>query len=127
MPFEELIESSDVVSLHCPLTPQTHHLIAQPQLRAMQNHAFLINTSRGPVVDEAALARALEEQWIAGAGLDVFEGEPTVHPALMQQRRAVLLPHLGSATHAARRAMARMAAGDLVAVLAGRAAVNQVV
>ena len=94
----ELLTASDVVSLHCPLTPATHHLIGAAELRAMKPTAHLVNTARGPVVDEAALVAALEAGEIAGAGLDVFEDEPRVHPGLLDRDDVALLPHVGSAT-----------------------------
>lgn len=94
----ELLEQSDAVSLHCPLTPETRQLISDAQLAQMKPTAVLINTARGPVVDEEALVRALEQQTIAGAGLDVYENEPSVHPKLLElaKTRAVLLPHVGT-------------------------------
>src|SRR5262249_59351781 len=96
--LDELLESWHVVSLHCPLLPETHHLIDAGRLRQMRPDAYLINTTRGPVVDEAALAAAVRDGAIAGAGLDVFEREPDVHPDLLDLEHVVLLPHLGSAT-----------------------------
>ena len=119
VPLAELLERSDVVSLHCPLTPDTRHLIGAAELRALGPRGVLINTARGPVVDEAALARALSEGWIAAAGLDVFEDEPAVHPGLLGLDNVVLCPHLGSATVGARRQMAVQAATNLVAALRG--------
>lgn len=119
---EELLATSDVVSLHCPYTPETHHLIGADQFRAMRSTAYLINTSRGPVVDEAALVAALEAREIAGAGLDVFENEPEVHPGLLDRDDVVLVPHLGSATAETRGAMALLAARNAVAVLGGKPA-----
>ncbi len=121
-----LLERSDVVSLHCPLTPQTHHLIDRDALKSMKRSALLINTSRGSVVDEAALADALHQGWIAGAGLDVFEEEPTVHPALLDCRNVVLLPHVGSSTYATRRQMAEMASNNLIAVLSEQSPLHPV-
>jgi len=126
IPFSELIATSDVVSLHCPLTPETHHLIDGEVLRAMKPSAILVNTARGPVVDEAALATALAGGWIAGAGLDVLENEPRVHPDLVGLENVVLLPHIGSATHATRRAMAETAARNLAAALRGEVPPNPV-
>ena len=122
LPLEELLATSDVVSLHCPLTPQTRHLIDGDALRSMRPGAFLLNTSRGPVVDEAALAEALREGWIAGAGLDVFEREPAVHPGLLDAPNVLMTPHLGSATHETREAMAVLAARNVSDVLGGRPA-----
>jgi glyoxylate reductase len=117
LPLEELLASSDVVSLHCPLTPETHHLIDAAALSQMRSTAYLINTARGPVVDEAALVDALRAGTIAGAGLDVFENEPEVHPGLLELENAVLIPHLGSATVETRTAMAELAARNAIAVL----------
>ena len=115
-----LLAESDVVSLHTPLTPQTRHLVGAPELRAMKRTAHLVNTSRGPVVDEAALVEALRAGEIAGAGLDVFEDEPRVDPGLLERDDVVLLPHVGSATFETRAAMADLAADNVLAVLAGR-------
>jgi len=115
----ELLARSHVVSLHCPLTPETRHLIDADALAAMRDDAYLINTARGPVVDEPALAAALRDGVIAGAGLDVFEHEPQVHPDLLGLENVVLIPHLGSATVETRTAMAELAAANVVAVLAG--------
>ena len=117
--FDDLLATSDVVSLHCPLTPETTHLITAERLRQMRPDAYLVNTTRGPVVDEAALAEALASGVIAGAGLDVFEHEPEVHPALLECENAVLIPHLGSATIETRTAMAVLAASNAAAVLGG--------
>jgi glyoxylate reductase len=119
-PLDDLLARSDVVSLHVPLTPATHHLIDAERLRRMKPTAVLVNTARGPVVDEAALAEALHAGVIAGAGLDVYEDEPAVHPRLLTAPGAVLLPHIGSATVATRTAMARTATTAVVDVLAGR-------
>ncbi|WP_326955303.1 2-hydroxyacid dehydrogenase [Amycolatopsis sp. NBC_01286] len=124
--FEELLERSDVVSLHCPLTPETRHLIDAAALRAMKPGAYLVNTTRGPVVDEAALADALEAGEIAGAALDVFEHEPDVEPRLLGRDDVVLSPHLGSATVETRTAMAVLAARNVVEVLGGRAPLTEV-
>jgi len=122
LPLGELLATSGVVSLHCPLTPETRHLLDRDALRSMRPDAFLVNTSRGPVVDEAALAEALREGWIAGAGLDVFEHEPAVHPGLLDAPNVLLTPHLGSATHETREAMAVLAARNVSDVLGGRPA-----
>jgi glyoxylate reductase len=116
----ELLERSHFVSLHCPLTPETRHLIDAAALARMRPDAYLINTARGPVVDEAALAAALRDGTIAGAGLDVFEREPEVDPGLLELDNVVVIPHLGSATVETRTAMAELAAANAVAVLAGR-------
>jgi lactate dehydrogenase-like 2-hydroxyacid dehydrogenase len=115
----ELLGRADVVSLHCPLTAETHHLIDAAALRAMKPGAYLINTTRGPVVDESALADALEAGEIAGAALDVFEREPDVEQRLLRLENVVLTPHLGSATVETRTAMAVLAAKNVVAVLTG--------
>jgi glyoxylate reductase len=126
MTMDELIESSDVLSLHCPYSPATHHLISENQLARMKSSAYLINTARGPIVNEAALVDALKSGEIAGAGLDVFENEPAVHPGLLELDNAVLIPHLGSATVETRAAMADIAATNALAILAGLAAPNPV-
>jgi glyoxylate reductase len=115
----ELLERSHAVSLHCPLTPETRHLIDADALARMRDDAYLVNTARGPVVDEAALAAALRDGAIAGAALDVFEHEPEVHPGLVGLENVVLVPHLGSATLETRTAMAELAAANAIAVLAG--------
>jgi glyoxylate reductase len=117
----ELLGTADVVSLHVPLSAETRHLIDARRLALMKPTAFLINTTRGPVVDEAALAEALRAGTIAGAGLDVFEREPEVHPGLLELETAVLVPHLGSATIETRTAMAVLAAENALAVLRGEA------
>jgi glyoxylate reductase len=117
---EQILAESDFLSIHVPLTAKTRHSVGEPELRAMKPTAVLINTSRGPVVDEAALARALREHWIAGAGIDVFEREPQVLPELLECPNAVLAPHIGSASVETRRKMSMMAAENAVAALAGR-------
>ena len=124
--LDELLEASDVVSLNCPYTEQTHHLIDAAALARMRPSAFLVNTARGPIVDEAALVDALRHGTIAGAGLDVFEHEPEVHPGLLDLENAVLVPHLGSATVETRSAMADLAARNVIEVLAGREPVTAV-
>jgi glyoxylate reductase len=118
--LDELLEISDVVTVHSPLTPATHHLIDARALALMRPSAFLVNTARGPVVDEAALVEALRAGALAGAALDVYEREPEVHPGLLELENVVLLPHLGSATIETRTAMAELAAENVIAVLAGR-------
>jgi glyoxylate reductase len=117
--LDELLTVSDVISLHCPYGPATHHLIGAEQLAAMKSSTYLVNTARGPIVDEAALAAALREGVIAGAGLDVFEHEPQVHPELLDLENVTLVPHLGSATVETRTAMAVLAADNTLAVLRG--------
>lgn len=119
MSMEELLSTSDVVSLNCPYSPATHHLMSTPQFEMMRPTAFLVNTARGPIVEESALVAALQSGQIAGAGLDVFENEPAVHPGLLECENAVVIPHLGSATQETRAAMARLAAHNAVNVLAG--------
>jgi glyoxylate reductase len=120
MPLDRLLATSDVVSLHCPMTEDTRHLINEKSLMRMKRTAFLINTSRGPVVDEAALARALRDSRLAGAALDVYEREPIVHPDLLPLENALLIPHLASATTETRTAMADLAASNALAVLGGK-------
>jgi glyoxylate reductase len=115
--MDELLATSDIVSIHCPYSPETHHLFGAAQFAAMQPHAFIINTARGPIIDEAALVTALEAGQLEGAGLDVFENEPTVHPGLLGRNDVVLIPHLGSATVETRTAMATLAARNTLAVL----------
>ena len=124
--FGELLRTSDVISLHCPYLPETHHLIGTPELAKMKATAFLINSARGPIIDESALVEALRQRQIAGAGLDVFEFEPAVHEGLLELDNVVLLPHLGSATIETRTAMAVLAADNAVAVLAGKPAITAV-
>ncbi|HYE85551.1 MAG TPA: D-glycerate dehydrogenase [Vicinamibacterales bacterium] len=126
MPLDRLLSTSDVVSLHCPMTPETKHLIDQKALTRMKRTAYLINTSRGPVVDEAALAWALKERLIAGAALDVYEKEPEIHPALMTLENVLLIPHLASATTETRTAMADLAVSNAIAVLNGQPPVTPV-
>jgi glyoxylate reductase len=124
--IDELLEQSDFVSIHVPLSPETRHLIDATALRRMKPEAILINTARGPVIDEKALVGALREGWIAGAGLDVYEDEPALAPGLLELENVVLLPHLGSATVRARSEMARMAATNLIAALSGERPPNLV-
>ena len=118
--LDELLAAADFVSLHTPLTPETHHLIDARRLGLMKPTAYLINTARGPVVDEDALVRSLAENQIAGAGFDVYEEEPKLHPKLAELENTVLLPHIGSGTTATRTHMAEMAAANLTAVLRGQ-------
>lgn len=120
MPLDKLLATSDVVSLHCPITDETRHLIDQKALLRMKRTAYLINTARGPVVDEAALAWALAEGRLAGAALDVYEREPIVHPDLLPLENVLLIPHLASATTETRTAMADLAVSNALAVLAGQ-------
>jgi glyoxylate reductase len=120
MSFDELLVTSDVVSLHVPLTDTTRHLMDRRRLARMKRSAFLVNTSRGPVVDEAALVWALDQRLISGAALDVYEHEPEIHPDLISLDNVVLSPHLGTATRETRLAMAELAVSNVVAVLGGR-------
>jgi glyoxylate reductase len=120
LPLEQLLATSDVVSLHTPLTEETRHLIGTAELAAMKQTAVLVNAARGPVVDEQALAAALAEGEIAAAGLDVYEHEPRVEPALLELDNVVLVPHLGSATIETRTAMAVLAARNAISVLNGQ-------
>jgi glyoxylate reductase len=124
--LDRLLAESDIVTLHVPLTDETRHLIDARRLALMKRDAVLVNTSRGPVVDEEALAAALEEDTIFAAGLDVYEREPEVHPRLLAAPRTVLLPHIGSASLATRTRMAQVAAENVVAVLSGERARNPV-
>jgi glyoxylate reductase len=124
--LDELLRVADIVTLHVPLTPDTTRLIDARRLSLMKPTAVLVNTARGPVVDEAALARALEEGALFGAGIDVYEREPEVHPRLLAAPHAVLLPHIGSASEATRRRMAELACEGVVAVLAGERPPNLV-
>jgi phosphoglycerate dehydrogenase-like enzyme len=126
MPLDRLLSTSDVLSLHVPLTPETHHLIDQPALARMKRSAYLINVARGPVVDEAALVWALKNRLIAGAALDVYEREPELHPELPTLENVLLVPHLGSATTETRTSMADLAARNVIAVLAGQPALSPV-
>jgi len=120
MSLDKLLISSDVVSLHVPLTPTTRHLIDKPKLARMKRSAYLINTSRGPVVDEAALAWALQSHLIAGAALDVYENEPAIHPDLLTLENVLLVPHLASGTTETRTTMAQLAVDNVIAVLSSQ-------
>jgi glyoxylate reductase len=117
--LDELLGSSDVVSLHCPLTSETRHLISAARLVRMKPGARLVNAARGPIVDEAALAEALRDGPLAAAALDVYEHEPEVHPALLELENVTLVPHLGSATVETRQAMAELAARNAIAAVRG--------
>ena len=124
--LDELLVTSDVISLHVPLSDGTRHLIDRKSLVRMKRSAYLVNTSRGQVVDEEALAWALHEGLLAGAALDVYEREPAVHPDLLTHENVVLAPHIGSATRETRTAMAELAVRNVIEVLAGRPAVTPV-
>ncbi len=117
---EELLRTADFVSLHVPLMPETRHMIGAEEIRMMKPTAILVNSSRGPVVDEPALAEALEQKAIAGAGIDVFENEPTVYPLLLKLENVVLAPHIASASVDTRIKMSMMAAENAVAAIEGR-------
>ncbi len=121
---ERLLAESDFVTLHANLTPETRHLIGEAELRRMKPTAYLVNAARGPVVDEAALVQALKAGWIAGAGLDVYEAEPRVHPGLLECPNAVLAPHIASASRETRTRMATMAVENCLAVLEGQRPAN---
>src|SRR5581483_3429369 len=123
----ELLSRADIVSLHVPLSESTRHLIGAAELAAMKPTAVLVNTARGPVIDEDALVDALETGTIYAAGLDVFDGEPAVNPRLLTAPRVTLLPHVGSATVATRTNMARLACQGVCDVLAGKTPPNLVV
>jgi glyoxylate reductase len=120
VPLDRLLGESDFVSIHAALTPETRHLIGARELGLMRPTAYLINAARGPIVDEAALIRALAEERIAGAGLDVYENEPRIDPRLFALQNLVLSPHIGSGTHELREAMANLVVDNILAVLEGR-------
>lgn len=124
--LETLLKESDFVTLHVPLTKETFHLIDEEQLRLMKKEAYLINTARGPVVNEKALVKALKEGWIRGAALDVFENEPEVEPELLKMDNVVLAPHIGSASYATRSKMSIMVAENLIKALNGEVPPNLV-
>jgi glyoxylate reductase len=124
--LDDLFAEADFVTLHTPLTPQTRHLVDARRLKLMKSTAVLVNASRGPVVDEAALVEALHAGRIFAAGLDVFEREPEVHPGLLELENVVIIPHLGSATVQTRTAMAMLAAENLIAAVSGERPPNLV-
>jgi glyoxylate reductase len=124
VPLDELLRESDFVSLHSPLNAQTRHQLGTREIGLMKKTAFIINTARGAIIDEAALVRALKAKKIAGAGLDVFEHEPKVHPDLKKLKNVVIIPHLGSATVEVREEMANIVVDNIEALLAGRAPPN---
>ncbi|HLI04985.1 MAG TPA: D-glycerate dehydrogenase [Ktedonobacteraceae bacterium] len=124
MPMDEVLQQSDFVSIHTPYMPSTHHLIGERELNLMKPSAILVNTARGPIVDEKALVKALQNGTIAGAGLDVFENEPAVEPALLSMENVVLLPHIASASLKTRTLMATMAAENLAAFNNGQTPPN---
>jgi glyoxylate reductase len=120
VPLEELLSESDFVSLHARLSPESRHMMGDDEFGLMKRSAYLINTARGPLVDEQALVRALIEGRIAGAGLDVFEHEPRPHPELLKRSNVVMTPHVGSAVTELRAAMANVAVDNIIAILEGR-------
>ena len=120
MSLDRLLNSSDVVSLHVPLSNDTRHLIDKKAIARMKRSAYLVNTARGPVVDEEALAWALQQHLLAGAALDVYENEPAVHADLLRLENVLLVPHLGSGTTETRLGMAALAVDNVVAVLSGK-------
>ncbi|MGH8660190.1 MAG: 2-hydroxyacid dehydrogenase [Burkholderiales bacterium] len=120
VPYDRLLSESDFVSVHASLSTETRHLVGERELRLMKPTAFLVNTARGPIVNEHALVRALAEKRIAGAGLDVYENEPRVEPALLNLPNVVLTPHLGSAVKELRESMANVVVDNILAVLEGR-------
>ncbi|MEN6474266.1 MAG: D-glycerate dehydrogenase [Syntrophaceae bacterium] len=124
--LDELLAEADIISLHVPLSPENHHMIGRRELGLMKSTAVLINTARGALIDEGALVEALRRGRIAGAGLDVYENEPRVHPGLMELENVVTLPHIGSATHTTRSKMADMAADNILAFLRGEEPPNRV-
>ena len=126
MPLDRLLSTSDVISLHCPLTTETRHLINQTTLARMKRSAYLVNASRGPVVDEAALVWGLENRLIAGAALDVYEREPEIQQGLIALENVVLSPHLGSSTIETRTTMIHLAVDNMIAVLSGKPALTPV-
>ncbi|MEX2602057.1 MAG: D-glycerate dehydrogenase [Balneolaceae bacterium] len=118
--LDRMLEEIDALSIHCPLTDETRHLIDRRRINLMKNHVVIVNTSRGPVIDEDALADALKQGQVGGAGLDVYEHEPTIHPELYNTPNTVLLPHIGSATVKSRRAMGDLSADAIIGVLTGK-------
>jgi glyoxylate reductase len=126
MSLDRLLNTSDVVSLHVPLSDDTRHLIDKKAVARMKRSAYLVNTSRGPIIDEEALAWALQQHLLAGAALDVYENEPSVHPDLLRLENVLLVPHLGSGTTETRLAMASLAVDNVVAVLCGKPALTPV-
>jgi glyoxylate reductase len=124
VPFDLLLQESDFVSLHSPLKPETHHQIGERELALMKPTAFLINTARGKIVDEKAMVKALAKGTIAGAGLDVFEHEPKVPPALVKMSNVVLTPHLGSGVLEVREKMANIVVDNILAILDGKTPPN---
>jgi glyoxylate reductase len=127
LPLDELLSASDIITIHASLNPQTHHLISKEKIKLMRKEAILINVARGPIVEEEALAEALEKGQIWGAGLDVYENEPEIHEKLFSFDNVVLLPHIGSASYETRLKMSMMAARNLIQGLKGERPDNLVV
>ncbi|MFN4182711.1 MAG: NAD(P)-dependent oxidoreductase, partial [bacterium] len=126
-PLDTLLQTSDFISIHTPLTPQTYHLIGEKELKMMKKTAVLVNTARGPIIDENALVKALKEGWIFSAGLDVFEKEPALTPGLADLPNVVIVPHIGSASVETRSRMAEIAAKNLILALQGKEPLHRVV
>jgi glyoxylate reductase len=126
-PIDELLETSDILSIHAPLTRETQHIIDAEALSRMKPGSYLINTARGPLVEENALCDALDSGHLRGAGLDVYEFEPEIHPRLLRMKNVVILPHIGSATDEARNEMARIAATNVLLALRGEEPLHRVV
>ena len=124
--FDELLQTADILTFHCPLNEQTRHLLNAENIYKIKKGAYIINTSRGPVIEESALVQALENGHLGGAGLDVYEFEPKIHPKLLTLKNVVLLPHIGSATKETRSAMSRIAAENVKSVLSGKKPLNPV-
>lgn len=124
--LETLLKESDFISIHAPLLPTTYHLLGESQLKLMKKSAYVVNTSRGPIIDELALVRALKENWIKGAALDVFENEPNLTPGLVELDNVILTPHIASATEETRSKMSEMAAQNIVAVIENKEPLNKV-
>src|SRR3989344_930041 len=118
--IDGVLREADFISIHVPLIPQTHHLIGEPQFKLMKPTAYLVNTSRGPIIDETALAEALNTRTIAGAALDVFEFEPKITPSLLNLNNVILTPHIASATEETRAKMSELAAANIIEALEGR-------
>src|SRR3989338_3440346 len=126
VPRDELLTQSDIVTIHAPLSDKTHHLIGKEQFKMMKNTAILVNTARGPIVDEEALVWALKEKEIAACGLDVYEHEPNIAPELLTMPNVILTPHIASATYETRRTMSRIVAENIIAVFEGKEPVGLV-
>jgi len=124
--LDELLKTADIVSLHIPLTDETFHLINRKRLHLMKSSAILVNTARGPVLDESALAEALQKRWISAAALDVYENEPNITPALLELDNVILTPHIGTATVEARNEMSRFASQNIIRFFAGRTDITRV-